>query len=448
MGARAGWAEAEITPPLGLPMGGRGPRFTPGARVLDPLMAQALVLEDGAGHRQVWVSLDLIGLDYARSAAVRHDVAALSGADYEAVVLNFAHVHSGPMSGFDKYPTLVPEPPLLRGYLDVLRLTVRRVVATALRRMQPVEVHCHRGVSHLGINRRRRNAQGDMVMAPNPEGHYNPDLWVLELQGTGTGAAQPGGERAVVFSYGCHPVIVYGFAWDGISADYPGATRKALGAHLGRDVHCQFMQGLAGNVRPRVLADLETGTFRKATPADLDQAAGELASDVLTALGDAGETLDLALAAAAGWAHAARDLDRVPPVVHWQALAERDDELSRNVGGYWARRLTSGLPLARSLPLEIGVLQIATSHRVAWIAAEAVAEWLGLLRTRLSDPRLTVWGYSQQVSTYLPTDALLQEGGYEVLDANWYDEGGPGPFASGIDATVGAGFSALMRRLV
>jgi len=66
------------------------------------------------------------------------------------------------------------------------------------------------------------------------------------------------------------------------------------------------MQGLAGNVRPRVLADLEAGTFRKATPADLDQAAGELASDVLTALGDAGETLDLALAAAAGWAHAAR----------------------------------------------------------------------------------------------------------------------------------------------
>ena len=40
--SKAGWAQVEITPPLGLPMGGRGPDFTPGAKVLDPLLAQAL----------------------------------------------------------------------------------------------------------------------------------------------------------------------------------------------------------------------------------------------------------------------------------------------------------------------------------------------------------------------------------------------------------------------
>jgi hypothetical protein len=62
--AKAGWAEIEITPPLGLPMGGRGPRFTPGASVLDPLMAGAVLLEDDRGRRQLWISLDLIGLGY------------------------------------------------------------------------------------------------------------------------------------------------------------------------------------------------------------------------------------------------------------------------------------------------------------------------------------------------------------------------------------------------
>ncbi len=38
---KAGWAHIDITPPLGLPMGGRGSRFTPGAEVIDPLLAQA-----------------------------------------------------------------------------------------------------------------------------------------------------------------------------------------------------------------------------------------------------------------------------------------------------------------------------------------------------------------------------------------------------------------------
>ncbi|HHE70715.1 MAG TPA: hypothetical protein ENL34_00345, partial [Chloroflexi bacterium] len=112
MSNQAGWAEIEITPPLGLPMGGRGPRFTPGAQILDPLMAQAVLLEDQNGKRQLWLSLDLIGMDHARAARLRQRLSALSGAPYPAVVINFAHVHSGPMTNFHKYPTLISEPPL------------------------------------------------------------------------------------------------------------------------------------------------------------------------------------------------------------------------------------------------------------------------------------------------------------------------------------------------
>ena len=57
---QAGWADIDITPPLGLPMGGRGPRFTAGASILDPLSAQVLVLGDESGHRLLVVSVDLI----------------------------------------------------------------------------------------------------------------------------------------------------------------------------------------------------------------------------------------------------------------------------------------------------------------------------------------------------------------------------------------------------
>ncbi len=136
MTSRAGWAEVEITPPLGLPMGGRGPQFAPGAEVRDSLMAQALILEDGAGNRQLWVSLDLIGMDHGRATVLRQTLAAITGAPYEGVVLNFAHIHSGPMTNSNKYPPVIQEPDLLVQYHQTLARSIQHAAEQALMRMQ------------------------------------------------------------------------------------------------------------------------------------------------------------------------------------------------------------------------------------------------------------------------------------------------------------------------
>lgn len=438
-GYRAGWAQAEITPPLGLPMGGRGPRFAAGARVLDPLEAQALILEDTRGGQLLWISLDLIGMTYGPSAALRHDLSALTGIPYEAILLNFAHVHSGPMTNMAKYPAPIPEPPDLRRYREGLHRTIVALADAAMAARQRATATLHWGRSDVGINRRLRAADGLMTMGPNPDGPYNAEVWVLDVQGTETE------DRCVVFSYGCHPVIVYGYDWEGLSAEYPGVCRRTLRDQLGADVHCQFVQALAGNVRPRVLADLETETFRTSTPEDLQRAGTTLAADVLDALHSSGEALDLEPSAAAGWVYARRDPDRVPDLDHWEALAAQEDELSRNVGRYWAKRLTEGPSHARVVPLEVGLVQLAADHRVAWISAEAVAEWLPRLRRWLDNSALWVCGYTQTVSTYLPVDALLAEGGYEVVASNRYDVHGPGPFAPGLDAGVARVFAELGR---
>ena len=306
---KAGWAQIDITPPLGLPMGGRGARFTPGAVVLDPLYAQACALEDPQGRRTLWISIDLIGLAAQIGLPLRIDVAAYAGVPHEAVILNYAHTHSGPMTNFDKYPIERPKPEGLREYEEMLRRNILRVACEAIDRLRPARLTLHEGASQVGINRRNRDESGEMAMAPNPDGFYNPELWVLD-------AVADDGGRCIVFNYGCHAVIAYGFAYDGISADYPAVTRRRINEALGGPVHCQFVQGLAGNVRPRVLADLEEGCFRKATPEDLEQAGGELADDVLDALSRTGEPLDLELRAVAGWFQGWRDVDALPPLEH------------------------------------------------------------------------------------------------------------------------------------
>lgn len=438
---KAGWAQIDSTPPLGLPMGGRGPRFSPGVEVLDPLAAQAVVLEDGKGERAVWISIDMIGMTWQRTSGLRQELSAMTGIPFEAIVINFSHTHSGPMSGFEGYATTMAKPAELEAYESDLMTRCIKMVLDAVGRTQEVTVCAHRGTSEIGINRRRRNPDGKMGMGPNPEGHYNPDLWVLDL------TASSSDDRCVLFNCSCHPVMVYGFAWDGISADFPGVCRNRLAESLGPNLHAQFVQGFAGNVRPRQLADLEAGTFRKSTPEDVALAGNQLADDVLSTIASGGSRLELDMAHASGFAMVPRDHSALPPLSHWETLAESDEELERNLGTYWSERLRSGIPPVRFLPWAVGLIRLAPGHQIAWLANEVLAEWLPLLREWMNDPNLIGWGYCQDGRNYMPTDALIGEGGYEVDRANTYSKYGPGPVAVGINEATRKTFSELADRI-
>ncbi len=437
---RAGWAQIDITPPLGLPMGGRGSRFTPGAAVLDPLLAQALVLEDETGQRMLWVSMDMIGMSYHATAEFRYELMAATGIPFDAIVINASHTHSGPMTGFEGYATLQPKPEQMKAYETGLIAKTVRMAHEAIARLAAAKVSVHRGLSDIGINRRRRDSAGQMDMGPDPEGFYNRDLWVLDVE--------VGDARSIIFSYGCHPVLVYGYAYDSISADWPGVCRNRLQEALGGDVQAQFIQGLAGNVRPRQVADLDQGIFRKPTTAQDHMAAGaQLADDVLSALGTGGEALDLELAAVAGFALAPRDLDKAPSLEYWQELSSSDDELNRNVGAYWAERIVAGLPPMPVVPWSVGLMRLAKGHQIAWMSGEPLAEWLRHLRDWLDDEGLVAWGYCQDGRCYMPTDEIIPEGGYEVGPSNTYNKSGPTPFAVGINKAAREAFLKLAQQI-
>lgn len=420
-------------------MGGRGPRFAPGAAVLDPLLAQALVLEDAYGSRTLWISVDQEGIARDRVVKLRYDLAALTDVPYEAIIINCSHTHSGPLGNFSMLATCSTPPDALVAYENERDHQILRLGQEAVDKLRTVKVTWHLGQSYIGINRRQRDATGATIMAPNPDGSYNPDLWVLNL------VPISGNDSCLLFSYGCHPVIVYGFQWDGISADYPGVARRRLKQRLGQQVHCQFFQGLAGDVRPRILADVDRINFRRSTPADVDRVGARLAEDVLHTLKMEGEPLDLNLAAVSGWIQARRDPRRIPPLSHWETLAGQEDELSRNVGEYWLQHLQTGRPIARAVPWEIGLIRLTSQHRIAWFAGEPLAAWLTHVRDALADARLVAWGYCQDTSGYLPTDEQLSAGGYEVIESAQLFKNGPGPFAPSLTLAVQQRFQALAR---
>jgi hypothetical protein len=398
-----------------------------------------LLLEDHQGERQLWISLDLVGLSTRSGAQLRQDLSMQAGTSFEAIVLNFVHVHSGPMANADKYAACIEKPVELQDYENVLIEQVVAAAVTAGQNLRDVTVGVHRGRSRIGVNRRNRNEQGEMKMRPNLDGPCNSDLWVLDL------VSETG--QAIVYSYGCHPVLVYGFAWNSLSADYVGVSRRELARNLGEQTHCQFIQGLAGNVRPRIVADFETNTFRKSTPGDVQRTGTVLANDVLTALKEPADEFELNLKAVASRILLAQDREQVPPLEFWRKLSRSDDELERNLGVYWGARLDKGLPPVNAVLFEIGLLQLADGHDIAWMGGEPMAEWQSVLRCSLQDEALTVWGYCQDVPCYLPTDSLLSEGGYEVATSRWYNKDGPAPFLVGLDTEVSRQFQRLRKRL-
>src|SRR5215475_10987291 len=224
--AQAGWAEVEITPPLGIGLGGRGGPETVAKKVLDPLHAQVLFLKDPKDTSFVVVSFDLVALPHELSDRIRTDIVSELGVEWNLVVLNASHTHSGPYMIRSLMAGVGPPPQIEIDYFKSLEDKIVSAVRAASKAIKPVKVEVFHGTSDVGINRRGKNKQGNPGIIPNPKGPIDDKVWVLKLT--------PGtGEVAVIFSFACHPVIVYGYANAAISADFPGVARNAVRESVG-----------------------------------------------------------------------------------------------------------------------------------------------------------------------------------------------------------------------
>src|SRR5262245_61094807 len=118
---RAGVCRVDITPPLGVEPGAWRLRAGRAHGGDEPLLAQALVLDDGH-QRMALVATDLLWMPRHVAEAARRRIAALSGIPAEAVLLNASHNHTAPVllepdsvraavrtEGLDGYAAALPD---------------------------------------------------------------------------------------------------------------------------------------------------------------------------------------------------------------------------------------------------------------------------------------------------------------------------------------------------
>jgi hypothetical protein len=411
---RVGLATIDITPPLGLWMGGYAARKEPARGIGQPLHAKAMAIADGAGRRAVIVTIDVLGLT---DPAVEH-IASAARAQYglprERLLLCSSHTHSGPIVR----DQLAVAYDLKPAQWEDIRASTRRmegqivdVIGRALGSMRPARLRWSQGLAGFAANRRT---------AINPNGPVDHTVPVLAVE------RRDGSLAGMLFGYACHnttlpPTFV------SYHGDYAGVAKAELERrHPGATA--LFIQGCGADANPAPRGTLELAERHGRELADaVDHALAE-GTEVAGQLRAAFTTVSLAYAPAPdadGWRRKLTD-----PNVYVQRHAQMMLDVMAREGH-----------TVRAEPAPVHVLRLGSLPLVA-LSGEVVVDYALAIKQKYGDGTW-VAACTDSVFGYVPSVRVLREGGYEGGDAMLYF-GRPGPFTDTVEATVLSGVDALM----
>ncbi len=254
----AGFAAADITPPLGSRLYGYPNPDRTADELWDPLYARALVWEQD-GLVAGWVVLDWCMVEEAEVAAIREAVAAAIGMTPAHLTVGAIQTHSGPATqsaaGWGDRDQV---------YLDSVRPRIVETVAQAYAQRQPVRVGVGTTYSEVGVNRREIREDHTIALGVNPWGPFDPTMTVLRFEGAD-------GPVATVVHYGAHPTAQG--AVRAVSRDWPGVLVDRLEKVTGGPA--MFINGAVGDVGPRVNLNGTTGDGLEASREVGYRAAGD-----------------------------------------------------------------------------------------------------------------------------------------------------------------------------
>jgi hypothetical protein len=424
----AGTHGVVLTPPVGIPLSGfvgRGPATD----VHDDLSATALVLAGGSrgtgpgDPRFAIVALDLIGL-YSEGlvAALKDSITAATGIPGEQVFLACSHTHYGPVVA-ESGDMPGGHSAQAAAYRARLAVAVAECVSAADAARVPVSVSAGGETIRLGVNRRLPTPDGKIALAPNPDGHVDPDLSIVRFDAVAPQSPVPQ-ERpasdvttvATVVSYACHPSSLESSVRS-ISADFPGVLRAELERRIGG--RALFLQGAAGDIDPpdkrpdwsrlaRIGATLADAAVRASTGSRPVRSTPVLSRRARVAVPRRGAaSVEAAEADLASWEDALAASDRRDAARWWVEL---------KIGE--ARAVVDALRKGRSptIDADIAALRIG-DVALAFVPAELFSELGVMIKERSPAARTIVVGYTDGALWYVPTRAAFAEGGYEVVDA-------------------------------
>jgi len=393
---RVGYASSVITPPIGVRLSGYASRTQPSEGVHDDLMCRAIYFEDEDEKFAIAV-LDIIGVSSDLLENFRSSASKMLNIGGDRVVVAAIHTHAGPE--IDQ---------------ELSRYLARAAAGTvymASRRLKETQMSSGVGsVNDIIVNRRKPK-----------RGPIDRRVHVVSFK---CGSAY----EVLLVNFTCHAVVM-GHNNLQISADYPGALNRYVGALTGG--FSAFLNGTCGDINPLTprtdltrVYDRSVGSFE-----DVDWMGRILACEAV-------KTADLSVSEKP----ILRVKNSTVKARIWKPLTveearqeleflERSKETADAYRRYMVETKVRVLEKFRDveyLDLPITVLAFSDSTAAVMLPSEILVE-VGL-KIKESSPfkNTLVAGYCNGYFGYIPTEKAYEEGGYEATFPTCIVERGAG----------------------
>ncbi len=403
-----GLAKVDITPAGPIRLNGFGFRRSESEGVTQRLWARAMSLDDGSNEPALLITVDILGIPADIRAEIARRLAVKRGLKPQRLALAGTHTHTAPML-HGANPTLfgvpIPEEHLvhINQYTSDFLNKVEQAGIEALDRRQPARLSW--GMGKVGFATNRRTKGG-------PVDHDLPMLVVRALDGK---------IKAIYVTYACHCVTLTN---NKISGDWAGFAAQAIEDEV---------PGAAALVSIGCGADANPHTRDVGDRTDMASRYGmDIAREVKRMLGGFLAPVEGRLETQMKQIHL--PLARLPTQEEWQSRAQRQDAIGHHARVQLAK-LARGEALPTQIDYNIQSWLLGDALAMVFLPGEVVVDYALRLKRELDGRRLWITAYANEAPCYIPSERVLQEGGYEGGGAMiYYDI--PVPFRPGLEKPI------------
>lgn len=378
------------------------------------LTARAIAIKD-RGKTAVIVSIDLVSLTDKYLGMLKDEIQKKHNIEPSAVLMNLSHTHFAPV--VMDWPTWMEynHHPNQTYLYTVVKNGILEAVDGALESISPAKLYFGRGKTDIGYNR---------SLNDHPE-LYDNSVDVLKVR-------YDNKLESYVFLASCHPVFsTAGKLHYTLSANYPGVARKLVEERTNTK-NSVFLQGTAGDINPRDNGQYITGE--------------KLSNEVISVLNRPMEVIT---------GPVTFFLDTININVTPMTREELTDFKSRSIDKtkdigaiknvnyadlIMAHYDKGTLPV--SSPVYVHTINIG-NWKLVGFSRETTSEYSIAVKEMFPGRIVSVAGYSNDVSSYLPTSLHVQKRNYEGLDSFlWY---GAIPFPATVNEAIMSNLEKLKR---
>jgi neutral ceramidase len=390
-GWKAGVSRAVITPDIPVWLAGYASRTHPSEGILTDLWVKVLAVQDVKGKKAVLITSDLLGFPKKMSDRIRNQIAIRYGLTRSQIILSYTHTHSGPVlmdALFDIYPLDDNQLKVIQEYSASLEKKIVDLTGAAIHAMVPAQIRSGSGITRFQVNR-RNNIEASLTAQTVINGPNDYAVPVLKV------TDQSGNLMAVAFGYACHATVLDIYQ---ISGDYPGYAQIELEkSHPG--VTAMFFQGAGADQNP-----LPRRTIPLAR-----QYGKELAASVERVLEEEMKKLEPVLSTA--YSEVNLKFSTPPSKDSLVKIANEAEGYQKKWATNQLKTLRDNGSLMTSYPYPVQVWKLGDQAIMA-LGGELVVEYsIGL--KKLFGPGIFVLGYVNDDMAYIPSETILNNGGYE-----------------------------------